>query len=1052
VDAVLRVVIVEDRAEEAELAERELGRGGVAFDPLRVDTREAFVEALDQFRPDVILCDYALPAFTGMEALEIANRLAPWTPFLVVTGFLDDSQAVSVLTAGADDFILKDRMARLGPAVRTALENRRIRRENATALQALRDSEERYRRLFELESDAIVLVDNETGEVLEVNGAATTLYGYSRDEWLHMNHTDVSAEPDRTRQAAVEGATRIPVRWHRKRDGTVFPVEITASHFEWRGRAVHVAAIRDVSDRIRAEADLRRSRAQLLDAQRIARVGSWRLAPAEGTLEWSDELCRILGVEPARLAPSYDAYRRLIHPDDWVGFDASVQRCLSSGEAQEIEFRVVRPDGTVRHVIGRGELEPAAGAVPASFHGTVQDITERWHGLDFEATLHAIFKAAHAAETMAELFAGLHAIIGRLLPAPNFLFALLDPATGLVEFPYFADETGSSPGPVKPGTGLTGRVLATGMPLLVSGAELAELARRGEAVRSGGLSTQWLGVPLSVGGRVIGAMVLQSYSSALVYTDDDRDLLSSLSVAAAQAIERKRAEQALRESEARHRLLFNSSNDAMFVYRIAPDGLPGRFIEVNEVACRRLGYSREELLTMRPADIGTEETRAMAPAVMRRLQADKHAIWEGVHLARDGRRIPVEVGIHVFELDGKPAVLSTARDITERQRLEEQLRQSQKMEAVGNLAGGVAHDFNNLLQAMLAVVQSLRLRPVEPEHLAGELAGLEEHIRRGARLTSQLLIFSRREISTREIVDLNETVRAAGRMLRPLLRENIAFDLDPAGERLLVRADRGQLEQVLMNLALNAAEAMPAGGTLVVRTALEGGQARIDVEDGGAGIPDAIRERIFEPFFTTKPAGRGTGLGLSVVLGIVASHGGKIAVESEVGTGTRFRITLPTAGDGIPAVWETPGDGGREVPAGKGESVLLVEDETGAREGLLELLTMLGYEGTAVASAEEAAARAEAQRFDLLLTDMMLPGRSGLDLAGDLKERFPALQVILMSGYTDEDLLRQRVQRGQARFLQKPFDMATLARAAREALDSDAAEAGGRATDATTER
>ncbi len=1039
--AVLRVVIVEDQAADAELAERELGRSGIECDPLLVQTREAFVAALERASPDVILCDYSLPGFSGMEALEIASRLAPWTPFLIVTGALDDAQAVSVLAAGADDYILKDRMARLGPAVQRAIENRRIRRENAAALQALRESEERYRRLFEMESDAIVLVENETGHVLEVNAAATALYGYSRDEWLRMNHADVSAEPDQTRRAAAEGLKRIPLRWHRKRDGTVFPVEITASHFEWHGRLVHVAAIRDASERIRAEEDLRRNREELLEAQRIARVGSWRLAPTEGKLEWSDELCRILGVDPAAAVPTYDTYRGLIHPDDWATFDGSVQRCLRTGEAQEIEFRVVRPNGTVRHVVGRGELERDPGGVAPAFHGTVQDVTERRKGRDLEINLQGIFEAAQSADTMAELFGSLHAIIARLLPAPNFHFALFDPATGLIEFPYFVDESGSGAQPIKPGSGLTGRVLATGKPLLVSAAELAEMAQRGDAVLSGRRSLQWLGVPLAVGGRVIGAMVLESFSDAPVYTEEDRDLLSSLSVAAAQAIERKRAEQALRESEARHRLLFNTSNDAMFVLRIAPDGSPGEFVEVNDVACSRLGYSRNELLRMRPRDIDTEETSAGVPAVLRRLQTEGRAVWEGVQVAKDGRTIPVEISNRLFELDGRPAILATVRDITERKRLEEQLRQSQKMEAVGNLAGGVAHDFNNLLQAMLAAVQSLQAHPVEQERLAAELTALEEYISRGARLTRQLLIFSRREIATRETVDLNETIRAAGRMLRPLLRENIALDLDLDNEQPFVRADRGQIEQVLMNLALNAAEAMPGGGTLVVRTRKAGGKAWIEVEDSGAGIPDAIRDRIFEPFFTTKPAGRGTGLGLSVVLGIVAAHGGDIAVESGVGTGTKVRVTLPVADDAPSAGGGAPGEVGPEFPTGKGESVLLVEDEAGARKGLVEILTMLGYGVTPAASAEEAAELAAAQRFDLLLTDMMLPGRSGIDLAADLKERLPALRVILMSGYTDEDILRHRVQNGGARFLQKPFDMATLARAARETLDGETAGA-----------
>ncbi len=936
----------------------------------------------------MILCDYALPTFNGMEALEIANRLAPWTPFLVVTGALDDAQAVSVLAAGADDYILKDRMARLGPAVQRAIENRRIRRENAAALQALRESEERYRRLFELESDAIVLVDNETGHVLEVNAAATTLYGYSREEWLRMNHADVSAEPDRTRQirgrggrpgSRCAGTASGTARCSRSRSRPRTSIG-TSARCTWRRSATSATG----SERRRTCAGAARSSSRPSASPGSGAGGSF---PPTATLEWSEEMCRILGIDPGGAAPTFDAYRRLIHPDDREAFDASVQRCLRTGEAQEIDFRVVRPGGTIRHVVGRGELERDAEGHPIAFHGTVQDVTERWQGRDLETTLHGIFKAAQAARSLTELFEALHAIVGRLLPAPNFHFALLDIATGLVEFPYFVDETGAAPQPIKPGIGLTGRVLATGQPLLVSRDELEGLERRGEAVRSGRRSVQWLGVPLTVGGRVIGAMVLQSYSEALTYTDEDRDLVSSLSIAAAEAIERKRAEYALRESEARYRLLFNSSNDAVFVLRIAPDGSPGRFVEVNDVACRRLGYSREELLGMSPADIHTEETDAAVPAIMTRLQTEGRAVWEGVHVAKDGRTDPgrdQQPPVRSRRQAGDPGHGSGHHGAQAPGGAAPSCRR--RWRPSGTSPEGVAHDFNNLLQAMLATVQSLRVRRVAPEAVAAELTGLEERIRRGAQLTRQLLIFSRREISTREIVDLNETIRTTGRMLRPLLRENVAFDLELPAARFLVRADRGQIEQVLMNLALNAVEAMPGGGTLAVRTGSEAGHAWIEVEDTGAGIPAAIRDRIFDPFFTTKPAGRGTGLGLSVVLGIVTSHGGSIRVESDAGKGARFRITLPAVGEGSVATPEPPADLGSGLEFAKGESVLLVEDEAGAREGLLEILTMLGYEVVAATSAEEAADRAAAQRFDLLLTDMMLPGRSGIDLAGDLLE------------------------------------------------------------------
>ncbi len=841
---VIRVVIVEGQAAEAERLESALRRSGLAIETHRVATRRALVDAVERGEPDIILWGDAPPE-------------------------------VDAEVAGAP-----------------------------------RERERRYRQLFELGSDATIFVDNAAGAILEVNSAAVSLYGYSKDEFLRLNQTDVSAEPDKTRQAALQRVTRVPIRWHRTKDGRVFPVEITASHFDWDGRSVQVAAIRDIS--------------------------------------------------------------------------------------------------------------------------------ARWQSRTIEAALNDIFAAAQSTRTLVELCAELHAIVGRLMPADHFHFAILNPNPGLLEFPYFFDVRGGVPQPIAPGAGLTARLLGAGRPLLVSGPELLAMERRGEAVRGGDPTSQWLGVPLTLSDRVIGAMVLESYADRPVYGEEQLDLLNSISIAVAQVIERKRAEQALRESEAKYRLLFDGISDAVFVFRIGADGIPGRFLEVNEVACRRLGYSRQELLERCPADIASPETRALTPAIMRRVQADKFAVWEGSHVAKDGRAIPVEISNHLFELDGEQVILATVRDISERKRLEAQLRQAQRMEAIGNLAGGVAHEFNNLLQAMLAAVETLRLRRADAQTVAAELGGLEEQIRRGAQLTRQLLIFARSEVTAPETLDLNELARNGGRMVCPLLGEKIALALDLAATPMRVEADRAQLEQLLINLALNAGDAMPSGGTLTVRTG--GGDDRVwlEVADTGSGIPPAIRDRIFDPFFTTKGAGRGTGLGLPVVLGIVAAHGGEVAVESEVGVGTTFRITLPAAAErglAAPRVLARKAD---ELPPGRGERILLVEDEAAARASLTEILGTLGYEVTAAAAAEDVVREGDDRRFDLLLTDVMLPGRSGVDLAEGLCARDPRLRVILMSGYTEE-VLRQRAQCCRPRFLQKPFDIATLARSLREALDDEAA-------------
>ncbi len=376
------------------------------------------------------------------------------------------------------------------------------------------------------------------------------------------------------------------------------------------------------------------------------------------------------------------------------------------------------------------------------------------------------------------------------------------------------------------------------------------------------------------------------------------------------------------------------------------------------------------------------------------------------------------------------------QDVTDHRRAEDALRQVQKMDAVGTLAGGIAHDFNNVLQALLSQAQLLRGRcnhPLEVEALAQEL---ERHVGRGAALTRQLLLFSRRETARLERLDLNETVREAIKMLRRLVRANIALDMDLAHGELPLEADHGQLDQVILNLVVNASDSMPQGGRLTIRTGVaDPAHVRLEVEDTGHGIPDEIRDRIFEPFFTTKAAGKGTGLGLSVVHGIVARHGGGIEVESAAGKGTTFRITLPMAEPGAGPAAATTGEDAHALRRGNGERLLVVEDETGARQALQDILGNLGYAVTAVASGEDAGKLPPEPPFDVLLTDLMLPGVAGTDLAVGLRERWPGLKVVFMSGYAGDEELRHEIQSGGAHFLQKPFDMSTLSRELRRVLD-----------------
>ena len=395
--------------------------------------------------------------------------------------------------------------------------------------------------------------------------------------------------------------------------------------------------------------------------------------------------------------------------------------------------------------------------------------------------------------------------------------------------------------------------------------------------------------------------------------------------------------------------------------------------------------------------------------------------------------------------------VSVKRDVSQRRQLEEQLRQSQKMEAVGRLSGGVAHDFNNLLAVILGFGDMLLRRLPADDQLKRYCREVLKAANRGAALTRQLLAFSRQQVLQPKVVDLNEVVAESEKMLCRLLGEDVELvtSLDPALGR--VEIDPGQIDQVIMNLAVNARDAMPQGGTLAIETAnLEhtkaedgrygdpvaaGSYVRLTVSDTGTGMDEATRAHIFEPFFTTKDLGKGTGLGLATVYGVIEQSKGHISVQSQLGQGTKFTILLPR----LTARAASAGAEVRDDTVSQGtETVLLAEDDDAARGLWRETLQMLGYQVIEASSGQEAieVGRAHPGRIDLLLTDVVMPRMGGRELSERLAEAHPGLRVIFMSGYTADTILRQGIAETGRPFLQKPFTAQKLARKVRETLDA----------------
>ncbi|HTO20847.1 MAG TPA: PAS domain S-box protein [Spirochaetia bacterium] len=507
---------------------------------------------------------------------------------------------------------------------------------------------------------------------------------------------------------------------------------------------------------------------------------------------------------------------------------------------------------------------------------------------------------------------------------------------------------------------------------------------------------------------------------------------------------RVEAEKALRESELRYRI---SESKYRNLIEVAPEAIyvveDGRISFCNSHFQEMLGYREEEIrgrsiqdLT-HPDDLGASMER-----YARRVEGQVLPAAVLRHVRKDGAVIWVETVGQRIEWEGRPAVLYFSSDVTARKTLEEQYVQAQKMEAIGRLAGGVAHDFNNLLQVILGFATTLKDYLDDRPAVLRDLGMIEEAATKAASLTQQLLAFSRKQVIKPRVIDIGQLLQRSEQILGRLLGHDISLVVKLGTEDSRVRADESQLQQVVMNLAINARDAMPSGGTITVTldnvvlpgdAAAElpaGSYVRLVVEDTGRGMDAETLRRLFEPFFTTKENGTGSGLGLSIVYGVVRQAGGRIHAESTPGSGSRFVVYLPRVFEESETVAVPSG----ERPRGSG-SVLVVEDLASVRRFVKEVLERSGYSVTAVASGEEAVkiAIARGEGFDLLLTDIFLTGIRGEEVADAVRVLNPRTRVIYMSGYVSP--ARMQWVNGAA-FLQKPFTPSSLLQEVRKSLAS----------------
>lgn len=1191
----LRVLHVEDQERDVALISRHLSRAGYALVIERVDTPEAMSAALERQEWDVILCDYAMPHFDALSALTLLKETELELPFIIISGTIGEDIAVEAMRAGADDYLIKDNLTRLVPAIERELHEAENRRARRRAELALKGSEAELRALFEAMTDVILVLDAEGRHLKMAPTKSASIYKPAAErigKTLHevFPHESADLFLDCVRRALAESRTQrleytlsINGRetWF---EGSVSPM--TPDAVTW--------VARDITERKLAEQRIRLQATALQSA-----ANAIVITDKQGIISWVNHaFTQLTGYSLADVSGQSTNILKSGLQD--AAFYQSLWDTILSGQVWHGEMINRRKDGGT--YVEEQTITPVlneAGEI-INFIGIKQDISERKRA-EAERTQLTEQIESHR-ERLNNIVASVPGVVWEAWGQPDAATQRIDFVSDHVEtmLGYSVEEWLATP---------------NFWLSIVHPDDKEQSAADAAAIFAGGKGSntqefRWIAKD--------GHAIWVQAKSAVI--NDDQGRPAGMRGVNIDITDRKRAEEAQQESEMRYRLLFASNPIPMWVYDVETL----RFLEVNDAAIYRYGYSREEFLSMTIKDIRPpEDVPALLTSVSNVNRGFEEAgTWR--HRKRDGQIIDVEITSHELTFAGRPADLVLAHDVTERKRAEEarlrrttqaalradvstalsqsgvplrailercteaivrdlgaafariwtlnkeenvlelqasagtythidgpharvpvgkfkigliaaerqphvtnevrndprvsdrewavregmvafagyplivedrlvgvmamfarqpladdtidvlasiadiisqgierkraeealsaseeQLRQSQKLEAIGMLAGGIAHDFNNLLTVIIGYSDLTLMRLSEEDPLHRNINEVGKAAERAASLTRQLLAFSRKQVLQPRVLDLNTVVSELEKMLRRLIGENIELRTALGPDLGNVKADPGQIEQIIMNLAVNARDAMPQGGKLTIETAnvyldeeygkvhigvVPGPYVMFAVSDTGTGIDSQTQARIFEPFFTTKEKGKGTGLGLSTVYGIVKQSGGNIWVYSEMGQGTTFKVYLPRVDGDAPE--STPAAAAEGVAQGS-ETILLAEDEDMVRTLARQILEMHGYQVLEAANGGAALLICERHKKEihLLITDVVMPEMSGIELADRLAQLRPDMKVLFMSGYTDNAIVHQGVLDEGANFIQKPFPTDVLIRKVRSVLD-----------------
>lgn len=1028
----IRILIVEDRSTDAVLAQREIKRVLTACVFECVETHETYLAALETFQPDLIISDYHMPRFDGLTALKLALEHVPLTPVIIFTGAINEDTAVACMKAGATDYVIKEHIKRLGTAVVHALEERQLRRERQLAEAALQASEARLASIIESAMDAIISIDADQRIIL-FNAAAEAMFGCPAAAAVGQTLEQfIPARfwPSHTAYVHTFGRTGITNRMMgrasrgisgRRINGEEFPVEASISQVEVAGTKLYTVILRDITERKQAEEALRQSEERFAKAFRVSSAALSITRFADGCfIDVNESFLKIFGYRREELiGHSSQDFSIFITPEHRVELVRTLQ---AQGYIRECETTARTRSGEIRDLLLSAELidlDHEPHILELFF-----DITQRKQA---ETALRELAENMAVAQRIAHFGSWEVKIASDFTPIEPHLWSeecyhIFGLVPGSIEITTAFFMSCIHPDDRIP----LAQIIATAIQ------NHADYSYEHRIIRSDGA-------------------IRYIHEQAKVILDEHTGQPVKIIGTAYDITARKQAEEQLLYQAN----LLQNVNDAI----IATD-VNFTITSWNQAAEVIYGWSAREAIgqsvgLLLQSDYGTTQPEQA------RQDFFADGKWKGEVTQKHKNGTPITILASVSAIkDSAGQVVGTVavnRDITERKQAEAtqaklaaQLRQAQKMESIGLLAGGVAHDFNNLLTVIKGYCDFIQSEMSPDDPLHGDVEHIQLASDRAATLTRQLLAFSRKQLLAPTVLNLNDLLSQLHKLLERLIGEDITLTTVLQPDLWQITADPGQIEQVMMNLVINARDAMPTGGLLTIETRnveLDADYAQthlgasntpcvmLAITDTGCGMDEAVRSRIFEPFFTTKEPGRGTGLGLATVYGIIQQSGGQINVYSEPGQGTTFKIYLPINESGAPAHNDSPTHG---IMHTGDETILLVEDDEQVRQLAGAVLQSKGYTVLEARHGDEALSIAGTHdgAIDLLITDVVMPRMSGRALAERLRAGRPHLKIIFMSGYTDDTVIRHGLLTAEVEFLHKPFSTSTLTAKVRQVLDT----------------